>query len=235
MEEKNISNPLEWMSNPTKYFINSDFENSSEQNSVDDKLLEDISESYTGDIFGYARILIKAIIIAKQKGVLPNEVDKSIDKPEDVAQLATEGAIMADTIVKLATGDIDTYEKLANRLLDTIHVLALSSIEFAVQKGAPFVENTLVSALELIGQKLGHPGVGTIAQQFLDSFAPILRNRARALLVAGCNKLNEYSNQAKDYIFDRIRKHRESKEAKREARNKEKETHKQTETATSFA
>lgn len=235
MEEKNISNPLEWMANPSKYFINSDFEQSVEQDSLDEKLLEDISDSYTGDIFGYARVLVKAIVIAKQKGVLPNEIDKSIDKPEDVAQLATEGAIMADTIVKLATGAIDTYEKLANRLLDAIHVLALSSIEFAVQKGVPFVENSLVVALEFAGQKLGYPGVGTIVQQLLDSFAPILRNRARALLVAGCNKLNEYSIQAKDYIFAKIREHRKLKEAKRETREKEKNPHSHTETVKSFA
>lgn len=231
MEEKNISNPLEWMSDPGKYFINSDSENSIARDSVDNELIEEISESYTGDILGYARALIKAIVIAKKKGILPEEIDKNIKNPEDLAQLATEGAVMADTLLKLAKGDIDTYEKLANRILDTIHVLALSTIEYAVQKGVPYVEDSLVVALEYFGQKMGYPGVGTLARQLLDSFAPILRNRSRALLIAGCNKLNEYSNQAKDYIFAKIRKHRELKEAKREKGDK-KNTHTQTETVT---
>lgn len=235
MADDIISNPSEWMSNPSKFFINIDSSNLEEQVNIDNELTQDISESYTGDILGYARTLIKAIVIARQKGILPDEIDKKINSPEDVAKLATEGAIMADTLLKLATGDIDTYEKLANRILDTTHVLAVSSVEIIVQKGLPLAENALSAAAETIGQAFGCPGVGETVQQLFDVFAPALRNRARAILIAGCNKLNEWFNQAKNQIFDMIREHREMKEKEGELSKREKNSHKQTKSVTSFA
>ena len=234
MASIDISNPLEWMSNPTKYFINKDELNHSvEQLNIED--IENFRDSYSGDIFGYARGIIKAITIAKQNNLLPEEIEKSTQNPEDAAQLATEGAVMMDTIVKLATGDIDTYEKLANRIIDTTHVLAVSSIEFVVQKGLPIVENSLATAAEAVGQAFGTPGVGQIVQQLFDTFAPVIRNKARAVLMAGCNKLHEFAVEAKNCIFSKIRKHRENRKEKQESKRKEKEAIKRKEIITSLA
>lgn len=236
MSDNIVSNPQEWMSNPSKYFMNSVSANPEEKVDIDDEILQDIDKSYTGDFLGYANAIVKTIVIAKQKGILPDVIDKSIKNPEDVAKLATKGAVMADTLVKLATGDIDTYEKLANRIIDTTHVIAISSVELIVQKGLPLAENALSLVVEGAGQLIGTPGLGQVVQQFFDAFAPAIRNGARALLVAGCNKLNKYFKQAVGHISKRIREHLEKKKRNKGSIIKNgKQINKQTEPVTSFA
>lgn len=221
MAYNHIYDPSEWFSkDPTKYFIKPDSLNHPDEHFFREDV-EDLQDSYSGDICGYARAVIKAIVIARQKNILPDEFDRRIKSPEDAAQLATEGSVMMDTIVKLASGDIDTYEKLANRLFDTIHVLALSSIELVVQKGLPLAENAFANVAEMVGQALGSPGLGMIVQQLFDAFAPILRNRSRALLVAGCNKLNEFFTKAKEYIFEKIREHQETNNQRQKTKKEE--------------
>lgn len=78
-----------------------------------------------------------AIIIAKQKGLLPEDILDSVDS-NGAAMVADEGFVRVKTAYKVSTGFIDIYEA-SDLLIDNVTSRTLAIADILVEKGVDTV------------------------------------------------------------------------------------------------
>lgn len=83
-----------------------------------------------------------AVTIAKDKGVLPFEVDS----PEQIATLVDDGLSRMKVAYQVATGNIDMHQA-CDALVDRLAVRVVGIADHAIEKGVPFVVDKLCLAM----------------------------------------------------------------------------------------
>ena len=83
-----------------------------------------------------------AVIIAKDKGVLPFEVNSS----EQIASLVDDGLTRMKVAYQTATGKMDTYQAV-DALVDRVAVRVVGIADRVIEKGTPIVVDKLCKAM----------------------------------------------------------------------------------------
>lgn len=83
-----------------------------------------------------------AVTIAKDKGVLPFEVNSS----EQIASLVDDGLTRMKTAYQVATGKIDAYQAI-DTLVDRVAVRIVGIADRVIEKGTPLVVDKLCKAM----------------------------------------------------------------------------------------
>lgn len=174
--------------------------------SAEDGIIDNISDtiSSNSDIYKITRAIVKAIIIAKQNGSLPNELEKSTQNPQDLALLAAQGAVIMDSSVKLATGKIQTYEQLASRYIDFTHAVAITLIDYTTGPVMDALETFIVSAVEAVGQFFNQSGLGQFVDQIYRAYYPLVANAFKSICVVALEKVRNWRHQFKSFVFNKI-------------------------------
>lgn len=175
--------------------------------SIEESNISNFSDaiSSNNDIYKVARAITKAIIIAKQNGSLPNELEKSTQNPQDLAILAAQGAVIMDTTVKLATGKIQTYEQLASRYIDFTHAVAITLVDYTTGPIVDTLEHFIAAAVEAVGQFFNQPGLGQFVDMIYQAYYPKVANGFKSICVAALEKVRSWRHQFKSFIFDKIK------------------------------
>lgn len=175
------------------------------------------------DVFDIARAIAKAIILAKNAGVLPHVLEEFTKTPEDIAVVSSKCAAIYDTIRRVADGDLDQYSKFANRLIDWAYAIAVSTVDWVIQKGMPFVKNLTEIAAEVLGGFFGYPGLSKIVDLLFNIFYPKIANKLKDMCMEFLHSAQEWGKQLVAFINEKISKCRETKRKRRQHAGKTKQ------------
>lgn len=179
---------------------------------------EAFKKSSNGETFSIAQAIAKAIIYAKENGLLPSILDSMTNTPEDIASISAKIAFAISTVNKLVTGDLNTYEKLLNHIIDIAYVIAVSMSDKSAQVGSEIVKNAAEIVVEFFA-----PGWGEIVGQYLEAFSNEITN---AIKVLNHKVLTKIKCKTKNDIYSWFESLRE-KEEKEEEEEKEEKVEKQ--------
>ena len=147
------------------------------------------NKSCKGDTFNIAQTVSKVVIFAKQNGILPGILDSLTETPEDIASLSAKIAFAIDTIKRLVDGDLDTYEKLLNHIVDIAYVIAVSTADEVAKVGPELIKMAAGIVAEFFS-----PGSGEIVGDFIES---ISKEISAALLTLNTKLLKKFKYDAK--------------------------------------
>ena len=181
------------------------------------------NKSCKGDTFTIAQKVSKVIIFAKQNGFLPSILDSITETPEDIASLSAKVAFAIDTIKKLVEGDLDTYEKLLNQIVDIAYVIAVSTANEVSKTGPELIK----MAAEIVAEFF-NPGSGEIVGKFIES---ISKEISAVLLTLSTKLLKKFKYDAKKDLQAWFNSLREKEQATIEEEEDERETESETEFA----
>ena len=173
---------------------------------------EAFNKSTEGRTFSIAQAVAKAIIYAKENGILPSILEPITETPEDIASISAKIAFAIDTANKLIQGDLDTYEKLLNHIIDIAYVIAVSTSDKTAVVGSIIVRKAAEIVIEFF-----FPGWGAIVVQYLNVFSSAITNAIRTL---NHNLLDNINCKTKDAVRNWFNSLREESELTNEEGSK---------------
>ena len=162
---------------------------------------EAFNKSTEGRTFSIAQAVAKAIIYAKENGILPSILEPITETPEDIASISAKIAFAIDTANKLIKGDLNTYEKLLNHIIDIAYVIAVSTSNKTAAVGSDIVKKATVIVVEFF-----FPGWGAIVGQYLDIFSSAITNAIKTLNYKTLTYLKCKTKEGVESWFNSLRK-----------------------------
>lgn len=170
---------------------------------IETEAKEAFNKSTEGRTFSIAQAVAKAIIYAKENGILPSILEPITETPEDIASISAKIAFAIDTANKLIKGDLNTYEKLLNHIIDIAYVIAVSTSNKTAAVGSDIVKKATVIVVEFF-----FPGWGAIVGQYLDIFSSAITNAIKTLNYKTLTYLKCKTKEGVESWFNSLREKR---------------------------
>lgn len=129
-----------------------------------------------------------AIIIAKQKGLLPEDILDSVDS-NGAAMVADEGFVRVKTAYKVSSGLIDIYEA-SDLLIDNVTSRTLAIADIFVEKGV----DTVISKIGFAIATAYPPLVPLVF--VINSYQSTITSKAQQYVKKGISRLNMMAKSA---------------------------------------
>ncbi len=158
------------------------------------KVVKDFLELPMGDKKEVAlkKAFATAVTIAKDKGVLPFEVNSS----EQIATLVDDGLTRMKTAYQVATGKIDAYQAI-DTLVDRLAIRIVGIADRVIEKGTPLVVDKLCKAMSKHPYTMALVPFVKASEKYI---APVAKAAVRAGIAAVAKVAKPILNKAVDTV-----------------------------------